>query len=118
MSEPNEPRLPAQCSHDGGLTLVNTFYAKPGKLDAFLSLQVEEAERLGDVARASGWRGNRIHRSCKGDAAIVVTVFDSREARDAWIASEEFAAHLERIDPLIDRVESRECELVATYGDL
>lgn len=100
------------------VTLINTFYPKPGKLDEFVALQVEEARSLGGAARQMGWRGNRIHRSRDGTVAVIVTVFESAAAKQRWTESEQFAEHLRRIGPLLDRVESRECDFVAGYGAL
>lgn len=100
------------------VTLINTFYPKRGKLDEFLALQVEEARRLGGAAREMGWRGNRIHRSRDRATAVIVTVFESAAAKQRWSESEQFAEHLRCIGPLLDRVESRECDLVAGYGTL
>lgn len=103
---------------DRPVTLINTFYPKPGKLDEFIALQVEEARGLGGAAREMGWRGNRIHRSRDGMVAVVVTVFESTAAKQRWTESEQFAEHLRRIGPLLDRVESRECDFVAGHGAL
>lgn len=103
---------------DCAITLINTFYPRPGKLDEFLRIQIEESEKLGVLARQQGWRGNRIHRTRDGTAAIIVTVFESAVAKEQWAKSEAFAQHLTRISPLLQQVDSRECDLVATFGAL
>jgi heme-degrading monooxygenase HmoA len=97
--------------------LINTFYAKAGKLDEFIELQIAEARRLRETARQMGWLGNRIHRSVDETSAVIVTAFRSREAQQEWSRSGAFSDHLVRIMPLLERVESHPCELVFRSGD-
>ena len=103
---------------DRPVTLINTFYPKPGKLDEFLALQVEESRTLGAEAHRHGWRGNRIHRSRDDERVIIVTVFASAAAKRRWAESASFAEHLQRLAPLLERVDSCECDLVAENGML
>lgn len=108
--------LPPETRSAGTVVLVNTFHPKPGLLDEFIAMQVAESRRLGRIARSMGWLGNRIHRARDGGMAVIVTAFASEEAHRHWAATEEFADHLERIAPLLERVESKALTLVASNG--
>lgn len=112
---PNAPR-PPRSEHRGPVVLVNTFFPKAGMLDAFVSLQIEEARRLADDAHAHGWRGNRIHRALDGTTAAIVTAFDSARDQERWAETPMFRDHLARMSPLLERIESRRDELVAENG--
>jgi heme-degrading monooxygenase HmoA len=103
---------------DRSIVLINTFHTKPGKLDEFLEMQIAETRRLGEAARAMGWRGNRIHRSRDGQMAVIVTMFGSAAAQRRWAESEFFAEHLRRISPLLEQVDSKAFDLVFESGDL
>lgn len=100
---------------DTAHTLINTFTPRPGMADRLLELQLQEIENLGDAASATGWRGNTIYRATEGDALVIVTRFRSEEAKAQWQASPEFAAHLDRIAPLVETVNSMPVRLAGAF---
>ncbi|HEV7253099.1 MAG TPA: antibiotic biosynthesis monooxygenase [Mesorhizobium sp.] len=97
--------------------LINTFHAKPGRSNELLDLQIKAARELGPAAQGLGWRGNRIHRALGSEAIIIVTVFESAEAQQQWARSQAFADHRAELEPLVERVQSVACELVASSGE-
>ncbi|WP_157019282.1 antibiotic biosynthesis monooxygenase family protein [Mesorhizobium xinjiangense] len=112
VSEPDDRIL----EPDGPVVLVNTFHAKPGKLDEFIELQLLEQHRMAATAAASGWRGSRLHRSLDGRTAIVVAVFESLAAQEAWSRRTAHSDQVGRIETLVERVESRTCAMVFEAG--
>lgn len=96
-------------------TLINTFTPKAGETDTFLELQLAEIGKLREAAAQSGWLGNEVYRAKDGERVIIVTRFRSKEAKEQWAHSSHFAAHLRRIEPLLDRGESLPVDLVARF---
>ncbi|MEQ8294130.1 MAG: NAD(P)H-dependent oxidoreductase [Roseovarius sp.] len=96
-------------------TLINTFTPRPGMADRLLELQLQEIESLGDTASATGWLGNTIYRATDGVALVIVTRFRSEEAKAQWQASPDFAAHLDRIAPLVESVNSMPVRLAGAF---
>ena len=94
-------------------TLINTFYPKPDKRDEFLALQLDEIRRLSTWAGNLGWLGNRVYRAKQENRIVIITSFKSKEARQRHADSPEFLEHVERIRPLVERVESVEYVLVS-----
>ncbi len=112
MAEPDDRILEPQ----GPVVLVNTFHAKPGKLDEFIELQLLEQHRMAVTAAASGWRGSRLHRSLDGKTAVVVAVFESHAAQQAWSRRTAVSDYVTQIEPLLDHVESQTCAMVFEAG--
>tara|TARA_R110000751_G_scaffold82548_1_gene166100 strand:- start:330 stop:1226 length:897 start_codon:yes stop_codon:yes gene_type:complete len=96
-------------------TLINTFTPKDGNVDTLLAQQLNEIAILRDKATATGWLGNEVYRAADGSKLFIVTRFRSEEAKDQWAGSPEFAAHLERIAPLVEKVDSTPVELAAAF---
>ncbi|WP_242107439.1 antibiotic biosynthesis monooxygenase family protein [Luteimonas aquatica] len=102
----------------GPVVLVDTYLPRPGRREEFLALLAGDTRRLRAEAERAGWRGNRIYRSHDGEAVVVVTAFDSLQAKADWTRSEAFADHLRRIDPLLEHSLSRTCSPVAGAGEI
>jgi NAD(P)H-dependent FMN reductase/heme-degrading monooxygenase HmoA len=96
-------------------TLINTFTPKGENADKLLEMQLEEIAKMRGKAGATGWLGNEVYRATDGSQLVIVTRFRSEEAKDQWAGSVEFAAHLERIDPLVERVDSMSVDLAGTF---
>lgn len=95
------------------LTLINTFYPKPGKLMELAQLQQKETAKLGIEAERHGWLGNEIYRAEDSESLVIVTRFASKADKEAWQQTSAFKAHLELISPLLERVESRVFHLLS-----
>jgi NAD(P)H-dependent FMN reductase/heme-degrading monooxygenase HmoA len=96
-------------------TMINTFTPKDGETDKLLKLQLEEVEKLRETAAETGWLGNEVYRSKDGTRMVIVTRFQSEDAKEKWAASSEFAAHLERIGPLVEHVDSIPVDLAGVF---
>lgn len=99
----------------GTYTLVNVFTPKNGASKELLDMQLREMGRLREAAAAAGWLDNEVYRARDGERLVVVTRFESPEAQRAWAASAHFGEHLDRIGPLVERVESIPVEQVARH---
>lgn len=97
-------------------TLVNVFTPKPGQTDRFLDLQLRETAAMGADAARRGWLGNEVYRARDGARVVVVTRFADAEAQRGWAGSPGFAAHLDRIAPLLETVDSIPVDQVARHG--
>lgn len=97
-------------------TLVNVFTPKPGETDRFLDMQLRETAAMREDAARKGWLGNEVYRAQDGARVIVVTRFADAEAQRGWAATPAFAAHLDRIGPLLEKVESIPVDQVARHG--
>ncbi len=87
-------------------TIINTFTPKDGQADRLLELQLEEIERLRGTATRAGWVGNEVFRPKDGNRMVIITRFQSKDAKERWATSPEFAAHLKRIGPLVEHMDS------------
>lgn len=106
--------LPAQ--HDGPVVLVNTFIARPGQMQCFITTQTAEYKRL--LGRVPGWRGNRLHLALDGSVAVNYAIFETLQAYKDWRASALFVEHVAMISPYIERSEPALCEPLYEAGDL
>lgn len=100
------------------VVLINTFVAKPGKLDAFLALQAAELRRLTEQSPPAGWRGSRLHRSLDDEKAVMVTVFDTIKDHQRWLRTDEFLHHVTIIEDLLENGSPGYYEIVASAGQL
>jgi heme-degrading monooxygenase HmoA len=98
------------------VTFINIFTPKPGKLDEFLEIQVAQQRRF--AGNIPGWRGSRLHRSLDGTTAAAITIFDSVADHQRWLQTEDFKAHFQRIEPLIERADRGWYELVQEAGQI
>jgi heme-degrading monooxygenase HmoA len=98
--------------------LINTFFPKPGRLDELIETQLRAARELGPISSEFGWRGNLLHRTLDGEKLVIVTAFESAEAQRRWAESEEFKKHRAEIEPLVERVESVPCQMLARHGEV
>jgi len=80
------------------ITIINQLRVKPGKMDEFIEAQRQFAASL----PACGLVGGRMYRGTDGQSAVLVSTFESNEAREATLEREDFKAHLARLKPLID----------------
>ena len=96
-------------------TLINTFTPKGESVEKLLKLQLEEIAAMRESAGEIGWLGNEVYRVADGSQLVIVTRFRSELAKDQWAGTPEFAAHLERIDPLIEHVDSKSVDLVGAF---
>ncbi|QFT60348.1 FMN-dependent NADPH-azoreductase [Sulfitobacter sp. THAF37] len=97
-------------------TLINTFTPTGGDVDALLELQRDEIEKLREKATETGWLGNALYRAADGSRLVIVTSFRSKEAKEKWAGSPEFAAHLKRIEPLVAHVDSMPVSMVGAFS--
>jgi heme-degrading monooxygenase HmoA len=98
------------------LVVINVFTPKPGQLDAFVEAQAGGLRRM--AGHIPGLRGGRLYRAADGSRAILVSVFESEAQLSQWLGSPDFAAHRERITPLIEKSEAGRYELVYESGSI
>ncbi|WP_285295635.1 putative quinol monooxygenase [Aureimonas altamirensis] len=96
-------------------TLVNIFTPLSGRLDDLLAIQLAETQEMRAEASEQGWLSNEVYRATDGSRLVVVTRFRSEDAQAAWRQSSTFAAHLDRIGPLIETVVSIPVQLMAKH---
>lgn len=92
----------------GPVTLINSFTPRPGGIDELERLQRAETLRLGPDSATHGWRGNAIYRSADGERLVIVTHFADADAVKTWQQTDAFRDHLERLDPVLQKVDSTE----------
>jgi heme-degrading monooxygenase HmoA len=81
---------------------INIFTPKPGRLDDFITAQLEGVPRLGEVR---GLGESRFYRAEDGSRAMIMAGFDSVEAHRAFLNSAAFQAERARLLPLIESTE-------------
>lgn len=79
-------------------------------------MQMQEITRLSEAAGEAGWLGNEVYWASDSSCLVIVTRFTDAAAAVNWRATPDFAAHLERIAPLVARVHSIPVELIATHS--
>lgn len=93
---------------------ISVIHPRPGMLDALLTAQAAQHRRLeGHVA---GLRGVRCLRA--GEVVVVITTFNDPLDVLAFARDPRRLAHLERIRPLVERVETDVFEEVYASGVL
>jgi heme-degrading monooxygenase HmoA len=98
------------------LIVVNRFVARPGCLDELIRIQQQALPQL--ASGLQGWRGTRLLRGIDGDSAVLLSAFDSEANYVRLRESAAFAAHRERLMPLIERAEPGLYGLVLASGML
>jgi hypothetical protein len=93
---------------------ISVIHPKPGQLDALLAAQAAQHRRL--EGRVAGLRGVRCLRA--GEVVVVISAFDDPLDVLAFARDPRRLAHLERIRPLVDRVETDVFEEVYAAGAL
>jgi len=106
--------------HDGteDYTLLNVFTPRPKQLDALERLQLSEMKAMSTDAAALGWLGNEVYRTADGTRLVVVTRFRSEAAKQEWGKTAAFAAHVQRLAPLLESVESTPLVFVRSHTAL
>jgi heme-degrading monooxygenase HmoA len=99
----------------GPVVVINVFTPKPGQMDAFVRMQSEALRDLGE--RIPGWRGTRMYRALDDRSAAVVSTFTSEAEYHAWMASELFNQHRNKVAPLIERAGPQLYRLVHEAGE-
>lgn len=97
--------------------LINTFTAVEGGIDALIAFQLAEMKDMSAEAAAYGWLGNEVYRSEDGASLIVVTRFQSIEAREKWAGTERSRQHVQQLMPLVRDVTSIPVTFLAAHGD-
>lgn len=105
-------------AEDNAITLINRFTPVEGGLDALVDFQLAEMRRMTPRATEAGWLGNELYRARDGSALIVITRFRSEAARAAWAATEDFARHVEALEPLVTEVDSMPVDLAGRNGEV
>jgi heme-degrading monooxygenase HmoA len=98
------------------VVVVNVFTPKPGALDEFLALQI--AALPGLRAGATGSRGSRLFRAEDNGKAVMVSVFDTAEDFKRFAESAPFAAHRQKMLPLLERSEASRYQLIYQAGEV
>jgi hypothetical protein len=88
---------------DANLVSITVFTLKPEYLDTFVDIQLENLPRLG---RLSGSRGAQFHVAKNGDRAILVSFFENEAVLRDFQQSDDFRAHRDRLQALLDGAES------------
>ncbi|WP_454715764.1 hypothetical protein [Caulobacter segnis] len=92
---------------------ISVIHPRPGMLDALLAAQAAQHRLEGRVA---GLRGVRCLRA--GDVVVVITTFNDPLDVLAFARDPRRLAYLERIRPLVERVETDVFEEVYASGTL
>ncbi len=93
---------------------ISVIHPKPGRLEAFLAAQEAQHRRLD--GRVAGLRGVRCLRA--GQVVVVISSFDDPSDVLEFARDPRRLAHLERIRPLVDRVDTDVFEEVYAAGEL
>jgi heme-degrading monooxygenase HmoA len=81
---------------------INIFTPKPGRVDDFITSQLEGRPRLGTIR---GLNTSRLYRAEDGSRVIVVAEFDSIEAHQEFQKDAAFQAERARLQPLLEGVQ-------------
>lgn len=93
---------------------ISVIHPRPGKLQALLAAQEVQHRHL--AGRVAGLRGVRCLRA--GEVVVVITTFDDPLDVLEFARDPRRLAHLERIRPLVERVETDVFEEVYASGTL
>jgi heme-degrading monooxygenase HmoA len=85
------------------LVHINILTPKPGRLDDFISSQLEGRPSL---AQIRGLSTSRLYRAEDGSRAIVVAGFDCVEAYEEFQKNPAFQAERARLKPLLEGVQA------------
>jgi hypothetical protein len=80
------------------VTVINRLVIKPGKMDEFIEAQRKYAAELPPC----GLVGGRMYRSADGLSAVLVSTFESIDAREQIAQRADFKEHLRRLQPLVE----------------
>lgn len=100
---------------NGRVVVINVFTVKPGQMDTFVATQTEALHTL--RGRIPGWLGTRMYRALDDQSATLVSTFASIEEYRAWMGSDLFAQHRNKVAPLIERAGPQVCRLVYEAGE-
>jgi heme-degrading monooxygenase HmoA len=95
--------------------LMNVFTPKPGKMDAFLQMQIDALPNF--THGVQGWRGGRLYRAEDASRAVMVSIFDSADDFLRFADSADFAAHRTKMMALLDGTDPGGYELVYEAGE-
>jgi quinol monooxygenase YgiN len=95
------------------VVVINRLMVKPGKMDEFIEAQRRYAAAL----PPSGLIGGRMYRSIDGQCATLVSVFESTRAVEEVREREDFKAHIQRLQPLLESSSPILYEEAYTTGD-
>ena len=96
------------------IAVVNVFTPKAGQLDAFVAVQKAGLPAL--RGKVPGLRGSRFYRALDERTALLLSVFESAEHFDQFRQSELFAAHRDKLTPLLERTDPHVYQLVYETG--
>jgi quinol monooxygenase YgiN len=96
------------------VTVINRFEIQPGKMEEFIEAQ----RRYVAALPPCGLVGGRMFKGADGRTAVLLSTFESAEARDAVLQSEGFKAHVKRLQPLVASASPAPFETAYGYGDV
>ncbi|MGL4264554.1 MAG: antibiotic biosynthesis monooxygenase family protein [Afipia sp.] len=114
-----QDRAQSQDSPPRPFVLINSFTPKPGKIDELASLLEAARDRFLD--RVPGFHGGRIYRDVEGNSALLISVFETEDHYEDWVATASFAEHQKRIVDITDgmgqsRIEAGRSRRTASRG--
>lgn len=92
-----------QPATDANLISITLFTPKPEHFDTFVDIQLESLPRLGSMSRS---RGAQFYVAKDGRRAILVSFFENETVLRDFQQSEDFRAHRDRLQTLIESAES------------
>jgi quinol monooxygenase YgiN len=95
------------------VTVINCLRIKPGKMDEFIDVQRRFAASLPDC----GLIGGRMYRSIDGESAVLVSVFQSKSAREEIAQRPAFKEHLQTLQAFVESSSPSLYEEAYTTGD-
>ncbi|MGF1626108.1 MAG: putative quinol monooxygenase [Alphaproteobacteria bacterium] len=97
------------------VTVINVFTPRPGRLEDLVAVQ--QAALPGFRGRVPGLLGSRFYRALDGRNAVLVSVFETPDDFQQFRGSDLFAAHRDRISPLLEGTNPGLYELVYEAGE-
>jgi quinol monooxygenase YgiN len=94
------------------VTVINRLSIKPGRMDEFIEAQQKFAEALPPC----GLVGGRMYRSVDGQSAVLVSMFQSKDAQAQLLQRPDFKEHLRRLQPLVESSSPVVCEEAYATG--
>jgi len=95
------------------VTVINRLVIKPGKIDEFIEAQQKFAATLPPC----GLLGGRMYRGVDGQSAVLVSLFQSKDAQEEIQRRADFKEHLRKLQPLVESSTPLLYEEAYTYGD-
>lgn len=86
----------------GRLIQMNVFTPKPGRLDEFVSMQLEGLPRFRE---AQGLLASRMYRANDDSQVVLISEWDREQSLRRFVESADFQVHRSRLRLLLERAD-------------